>query len=142
MILGRKNLILLFDTESQNSSKQIWSVLVGTNYLSFHKFVNFALKHSSTLSTTFAYGSMLFINHSPKSLIFCIPLVKKFVVFCMFFAMKFLIFCLTFVETFDGLQGVGCKTGVGSFGIGPSNILLFSSTNLADFLNLFHMKSH
>ena len=38
MILGRNHLILLFDTESQNSSKQIWSVLVGTNYLSFHIF--------------------------------------------------------------------------------------------------------
>ena len=36
MILGRHHLILLSDTESQNSSKQIWSVLVGTNYLSFH----------------------------------------------------------------------------------------------------------
>ena len=45
--------------------------------------------------------------------------------------MKFFIFCLSFVAIFDNLQGVGCKTGVGSFGIDSSKMLLVSSTNLA-----------
>ena len=124
-------MILLFDTESYNSSMQMCSVLVGTNYLSFHNFfLILDLKDSSTLSTTFCFGGMYFNNHSPKSLIFCIPIVKMFFVFCMFLAAQFLIFCLTFVETFDVLQGVVCKTGMGSFGIGSSNMLLFCSTNL------------
>ena len=37
----------------------------------------------------------------------------------------FFIFCLTFVERFDGLQGVGCKTEVGSFRIDSPKMLLF-----------------
>ena len=58
MILGCIHLILLFDTESQSSSKQIWTVLVETKYPSFHAFFNVVLKESITLSTTFGLGGM------------------------------------------------------------------------------------
>ena len=125
MILGRNNLILLFDTESQNSSKQILSVLVGTNYLSFHKCFNFVFKRLKHFVNHFSFWWYVIQQPLIKSLIFCIPVVKKFVVFCMIFVAKFLIFCLTFVELFDGLQCVGFKTGVGLFGIGSSKMLFF-----------------
>ena len=41
------------------------------------------------------------------------------------------IFFLSFIAIFDGLQGVGSKTGVRSFRIYSSNMLLFYSTNHA-----------
>ena len=45
--------------------------------------------------------------------------------------MKFFIFCFSFVLAFDGFEGVGYKTGVGSFGIDSSKMLLVCFTNLA-----------
>ena len=125
MILGRKHLILLFDTESHNSSKQIWSVLVGTNYLSFHKFLNFVFKRLKHFVNHFWFWWYVIQQHSPKSLIFCITIVKNLFFVLHVFAVKFLIFCLFFNAIFDSLQGVGCKTGVGSFGIGLSKMLIF-----------------
>ena len=44
MVLGHIHLILLFDTELQSSSMQIWTALVGTKYPSFHTFFNFLFK--------------------------------------------------------------------------------------------------
>ena len=44
MILSRIHLVLLFDTKSQSSSKQIWTVLVGTKYPTFRTFFNFDFK--------------------------------------------------------------------------------------------------
>ena len=112
--MGRNHLILLFDTESQSSSKQIWIVLVGTKYLSFVHFFNFVfnrLKH--------------FVNHFWFS---CYVIQQTFIkIFNLLHTLvkKFFIFSLTFVVSFAGLQCAGCKSGVGSFRIGSSKMLLF-----------------
>ena len=114
-------------------------------YLAFHTFFNFVFERLEHFVNYFWLWWYVIQQQIPKSLIFCIPVVKKFFVVCMFFPAKFLIFCLTFVAIFDDLQGVGCKTEVGSFGICSSNMLLFCSTNLvaskafinSAFLSLF-----
>ena len=104
MILGRTHLILLFDAESQCFQSRFGLYWLKQCIPFSYIFVILFLKDSSTLSTTFGCGGMLFNSHSPKPLIFCLPLV-----------MKFVIICLSVVAVFDGLQGVGYKTGVGSF---------------------------
>ena len=102
MILGRIHLIILFHAELQRFSKQIWTELIGTEYPSFRTFFNFVFKRLKRLSTTFWFWWYVIQQ----------PFTKIFNLLFMF------IFCLSFVVTFDGLQSVGCKTGVGSFGIG------------------------
>ena len=130
MILGRNRLILLFDTESQNSSKQIWIVMVGTKYLSFINFFNFVFKRLKHLINHFWFWWYVIQQSFTK--IFNLLHIHSKEFFCLFhvFAEIFFNILFFFQRDINGLQGVGCKTGVGSFGIDSSKMLLFCSTNL------------
>ena len=114
MIRGRIHLILLFDSESQNSERLIWTVLV------FVHLFNFGFKRLKHFVNHFWFWWYVIQQ----------PFTK---IFNLFHALsnEIFVFCLTFVVIFDGLQGVGCKTGVGSFEIDSSNMLLYCSNNLA-----------
>ena len=121
MIMGRIHLILSFYAESQNSSKQILTVLVGTNISLFIHFLNFVFKRLKHFDNHFWFW--WYVIQQPLTKIFSLLHA---------FRNDFFVFRLTFIVIFDGLQGVGCcKTGVGSFGIDSSNMLLFCSTYLA-----------
>ena len=118
MILGRNYLNLLFDTDSQKFFKADlvrvgWKKLSLFSYI-FFNFVFKRLKHFVNFWFWWYFIQQLLVKicnflHTNSKEIFRLLHV---------FAAKFLIFSLTFFETFHGLQGVGCKTGVGSFGIG------------------------
>ena len=130
MILGRNHLILLCDTDSQNSSKQIWIELVGTNDHSFHTFFNFVFKKLKHFVNHFWFW--WYVIQHPFTKIFNLLHTHSKEIFCLLHVFWCEIFNILFIfnAIFDGLQGVGCKIRVGSFGIGSSKMLLFCSTNL------------
>ena len=120
MILGHIHLILLFDTELQNSSKQIWTILVETKYPSFIHLPNFVFERVNHFVNHFLFWRYVIQQ----------PLTKIFNLLHFLSKEIFLIFCLSFVVTFDGLQHVGYKTGVGSFEFDSPKMILVCSTNL------------
>ena len=89
----------------------------------FINFVNFVFKRLMHCVNHFwwhviqqLFTKIVNLLHTPP------PIVKKLCMFCLFFH-----------AIFDGLPCVGYKTGVRSFGIDSSKLLLFCSTNLVAF---------
>ena len=93
MILGRNHLILLFDTESQSSSKQIWIMLLGTKYLSFHKFFNFLFKRHKHFVNHF--WLRWYVIQQPFTKIFNLLHTLNKEIFYI---------CLTFIMALDGFK--------------------------------------
>ena len=90
MILGRIHLIHLFDAVSQTFSTQILTLSIGRKYLFVHTFFKFCFRKTRALCQRLLVLVICNSNNQlPKSLIFCIPLVKKCFVVCMFFSAKF-----------------------------------------------------
>ena len=130
MILDRMHFIHLFDTVSQTFSTQILTLSIGRKYLSFHTCFNFVFERVEHFVNYFWFW--WYVIQQPITKIFDLLHTLSEEIFCRLqvFCSEIFLFCLTFVATFDHLQGVGCKTGMGSFGIGSSNMLLFCTTNL------------